>query len=57
MDDATAIDETASVFTSPGYRAENCFRMKDSSGDAVDNVGVSVAGAVARDFPRKRNMG
>ena len=57
MDDATAIDETASVFTSPGCRVENFFRMKDSSGDVEDGVGVAVAGVLGRDFPRERNIG
>lgn len=53
MDDATAIDEAASVLTSPRWREENLFRMKDSSGD----VGVGVDGALERNVPRERSMG
>jgi hypothetical protein len=49
MDDATAIDEAASVFISPRCRVENFFRMKDSAGDA----GVGVVG---RDSPCGRTM-
>ena len=57
MDDATAIDETARVFMSLGRRVENFFRMKDSSEDVVDDVGVAGGGVPERDFPRERNMG
>jgi len=59
MDDATAIDETASVFTSPRRRAGNFFWRKGSPGCVgVDiDVGVGVSGDLDGDFPRERNMG
>jgi len=44
MDDATAIDEAASAFTSPRCRMESFFWMKDSTGDAGADVGVAVTG-------------
>ena len=53
MDDARAIDEAASVLTSPRRRAENFFRMKDSAGDVGADVGV----AVERDFSGGWTMG
>ena len=57
MDDATAIDEAASAFTSPGCRVESLFRMKDSVGDVEADVGFPVVGVVERDFPRGRTIG
>ena len=56
MDDAMAIDEAASVFTSPRCKVESFFRMKDLAGDVGVDVGVVVAGVVERDFSRKRSM-
>lgn len=53
MDDATAIDEAASIFISLRCRVESFFWMKDSAGD----VGVVVVGVVERDFPCERTMG
>ena len=55
MDDATAIVEAAKVFTSPRWRVENFFRMKDLPGGVGVDVGVGV-GVPERDFPRERNM-
>jgi len=57
MDDATATDETASVFRSPRRRVEYFFWMNDSSGGGGVGVGIGVAGVLERDFPRKRSMG
>ena len=57
MDDATAIDEAASVLISPWCRVENFLRMKDSVGDVGVDVGVAVVGVVELDFPRERTMG
>ena len=57
MDDAIAIDETASAFTSPRCRVESFFRMKVSARDVEVDAGVAVAGVVERDFPRKLIIG
>jgi len=52
MDDATAIDDAASAFTSPRCRVESFFRIKDSAEDVGAGVGDAVLAAVKRDFPR-----
>jgi len=57
MDDATAIDEAASVFTSPRCKVESFFRMRDSTGDVGVNAGVAVADIVERDFSCEQFMG
>jgi len=57
MDDATAIDEAANVFTSPRCEVES-FRMKDSTGDVGVNTGVAVADVrLERDFSRECRTG
>ena len=57
MDDATAIDDTANVFTSPGCRVGSFFWRKYSPGGVGNDVGVAVPGVLERDIPRERNMG
>ena len=57
MGDATAIDETTNVFTSPRCRVENFFWRKYSSGGVGNDVGVAVADVLERDVPRERNVG